>query len=135
RVLLKKYIERHGLPRATMTLVVLLTGAAGFLCSFALLRAGVEKMWLRYPLSVAAAYLVFLALLRLWVAWQREFPDVSGLDADEGEEKRPRRLSKSSGRHWSDWLDGAGDLLPDLDLEGCLVGIIALAVISVVAAS
>jgi hypothetical protein len=135
RVLLRKYIERHGLPRATMTVVVLLTGTAGFLCSFALLRVGLEKMWIRYPLSVAVAYIVFLALLRLWVAWQREFPDVTGLDADAQPEKRLAIWSESSDRRWTEWLDGAIDHVPDLDLEGCLFGVIALAVTAVAAAS
>ena len=54
-----------------MSLILLLTGLVGFLVSFVLLRAGVGRMWLRYPLAVIAAYVAFLLLLRLWLAYQR----------------------------------------------------------------
>jgi hypothetical protein len=50
-----------------MALLVALTGAAGLLASFLLLQAGLQTMWLRYPLALGAAYLVFLALLWLWL--------------------------------------------------------------------
>ena len=50
-----------------MTLIVALTGASGLLASFLLLRAGLDTMALRYPVSVAVAYLLFLILLWLWL--------------------------------------------------------------------
>jgi hypothetical protein len=53
-----------------MLLIVIVTGAFGFLFSFFLLHAGVIAMTLRYPLAVGFAYLVFLALLRLWLKYQ-----------------------------------------------------------------
>ena len=53
-----------------MSLLLLLTGGAGFLCSFALLRAGLAQMWLRYPVSILFAYCVFLLLLRVWLGAQ-----------------------------------------------------------------
>jgi len=62
-----------------MTLILMATGCAGFLVSFALLRAGLTLMWLRYPLAILCAYAVFLLLLRLWLAAQsrrKDFPDV-----------------------------------------------------------
>jgi hypothetical protein len=61
-----------------------LTGLAGFLISFSLLRFGMTRMWLRYSLAILLAYCVFLLLLRLWLFLQRprldELPDLSGLD-------------------------------------------------------
>lgn len=64
---LQQHLERHTWPRAQMALLVALTGAAGLLASFLLLQAGLQTMGLRYPLALAAAYLVFLALLWLWL--------------------------------------------------------------------
>ena len=47
--------------------LTLVTGLAGFLTSFALLRLHLTILWLRYGLSVAAAYAVFLVLIWCWV--------------------------------------------------------------------
>lgn len=64
-------LRRFSLPRLQMGLIVAATGASGFLFSWLMLRWGVDAMWLRYPVAVALAYLVFLGLLRLWLAWYR----------------------------------------------------------------
>jgi FtsH-binding integral membrane protein len=58
------------MPRVQMSLILAVTGLAGFLASFALLHAGLARMWLRYPVSVLFAYAVFLLLLRLWLFYQ-----------------------------------------------------------------
>lgn len=63
-------LERDSYPRLQMLLLVTLTGAAGLLASFLLLHAGLHAMWLRYPASIAVAYLVFLFLLWLWLRWR-----------------------------------------------------------------
>lgn len=61
-------LERDGFPRLQMSLLVLLTGAVGFVASFALLHgAGLTTMWIRYLLSFGIGYLTFLALLWLWL--------------------------------------------------------------------
>lgn len=80
----KKRLERHGLPRLQMSVLLALTGATGFLSSFVLLKLGVDSMALRYPVSVALAYGVFLLLLRVWLRLQRErwnvdIPDVGSV--------------------------------------------------------
>jgi len=69
---------RRGTPRVEMSLILGATGAAGFLASYGLLRAGLSLMWLRYALSVLAAYAVFLLLLRLWLFLhgRRPLPDL-----------------------------------------------------------
>ena len=54
-------------PRFHMLLIVLATGALGFLCSVILLHLGCSAMYLRYPLAVGLAYLAFLGFLRLWL--------------------------------------------------------------------
>lgn len=68
----KERLLRHGLPRLEMSILLALTGASGFLASFLLLKAGVGSMALRYPVAVMIAYLVFLLLLRVWLAIQRD---------------------------------------------------------------
>lgn len=77
----RKRSTRHGLiswqqhqltlPRFQMSLILLLTGFAGFLSSFLLLHSGISQMWLRYPLAILSAYIAFLLLLRLWLSIQR----------------------------------------------------------------
>jgi hypothetical protein len=58
-------------PRGQLTAMLAAAGLAGFLTSAALLSAGLDQMWLRYPAAVAGAYVAFLGLLRLWIAWHR----------------------------------------------------------------
>jgi hypothetical protein len=90
----REMLLRRGLPRLQMTLILLVTGLVGFLVSFVLLRAGVGRMWLRYPVAVVVAYIAFLLLLRLWLAYQRwsarresshfdvDLPGIDGLSLD-----------------------------------------------------
>ncbi len=42
-------------PRFQMSIIVLVTGAVGFLFSYLLLRLGLDAMALRYPLAVLAS--------------------------------------------------------------------------------
>jgi hypothetical protein len=65
---LSHFLSAHNAPRTEMALIVLLTGASGFMTSVLLLHLGLHAMWLRYALSVVAAYLVFLLLIRIWLA-------------------------------------------------------------------
>jgi hypothetical protein len=67
----KDRLSREGLPRLQMSLVVALTGGAGFLASYSLLQLGVDSMALRYPVAAAIAYLIFLLLLWIWLVIQR----------------------------------------------------------------
>jgi hypothetical protein len=53
--------------RMQMALMTLLTGVVGFLASFALLRVGLDRLWLRYALALLMAYCAFFCLLRLWL--------------------------------------------------------------------
>lgn len=69
--LIKSRLLRKGKPRLLVTLILLITGLAGFLVSYLLLHSGMTRMWLRYPLAILSAYCVFLLLLRLWLAVQR----------------------------------------------------------------
>jgi hypothetical protein len=77
---LKRRLERKSYPRLHASLILLLTGLAGFLVSFAMLRLGVTAMWLRYPVAILVAYGVFLILLRVWLWLNR--PGDLDLDLD-----------------------------------------------------
>ncbi len=78
----RRQLQRNGWPRLQMAVIVLLTGAAGFLVAHALRVAGVDMMLLRYPLAVLLAYGVFLLLMWLWIRWRWDAvdgaPDVGG---------------------------------------------------------
>jgi hypothetical protein len=78
---LRRALLRRGLPRLQMSLIVVATGLVGFGASVGLLAAGMVSMPLRYGLSVAIAYAVFLLLVRLWALYQRrsfidDLPDI-----------------------------------------------------------
>src|SRR5687768_8293022 len=80
-------LTRLGAPRLQLLLIVILSGTAAFLVSVAGLRVGVVSMALRYAMATVAGYLAFVALLRVWIAWQRgSSPDldlpVEHLDVD-----------------------------------------------------
>ncbi|SDX61138.1 hypothetical protein SAMN05421681_106274 [Lysobacter enzymogenes] len=102
---LRERLERDHWPRLQMSLIVLLTGAAGFLASFGLLQAGMHTMALRYPLAACAAYAAFLLLLWTWAYShgrkrknENDWPDLNGLS--DG--------SSSSGSSGPGWHSGGG---------------------------
>ncbi len=128
------YFVRRGYPQFTLGLVLLFTGLAGFGISFLLLRVGLGDMWLRYPLAVLGAYGVFLLLMRLWVEIERRSFDPNDpelLAALEKDRPLPVFTDHQKGKgSWLDWLDLSTNLIPDG--EGCLGGIVVLAVVGAV---
>jgi hypothetical protein len=78
-----------------MSVIVVGTGLAGFGASVVLLSLGVSSMPARYLVAVAAAYAVFLLLVRLWVEYQR------------------RRLDPEA-----DAIDVIADLMPEMGVTG-----------------
>lgn len=70
-------LERDSYPRMQMFLLVALTGGSGFVASSLMLRAGLTSMGLRYLAAFAVAYLVFLALLWVWLRTRGEDLDLS----------------------------------------------------------
>jgi hypothetical protein len=65
--LIKQRLIRRSMPRLQVSLILVLTGTAGFLTSFLLLHSGLQRMWVRYPIAILVSYCVFLLLLRLWL--------------------------------------------------------------------
>lgn len=62
---LKRQLVRTQMPRIQMTVILLATGAAGFLFSALLLHVGVGHTGIRYPPAVDFAYLIFFLLTQL----------------------------------------------------------------------
>ena len=80
---LRHRLATHGFPRLQMMFIVGVAGGAAFLGSVLMLRAGLESMPARYGLAALAGYVVFLGMIRLWIAWQRGHwePDIDVVDA------------------------------------------------------
>jgi hypothetical protein len=128
--LVQRRLLRKSAPRLLVTLILSLTGLAGFLASFCLLHLGMSSMWLRFPTAILIAYCVFLLLLRLWL-WVRKRGvkgdiDVFELDVFSYEPSPPSRAIKST----------ADGISFDLDLEeGWLVVLAIAAVVAGLVAS
>jgi hypothetical protein len=144
RTALQDYFRRRSAPRLILSAILILTGSAGLVVSVALLRFGLERMWIRYPVAVFAAYGVFLGLIRLWVEFEKSRfdPQTDAVQKALKEAQAKYEPSWSSGHDtgsWFDWLDIPNVF--DFD-EGCLpvllvaalIGVLALLVITVLAA-
>jgi hypothetical protein len=128
---LEDYFRRRSFPRLMLSLVLILTGLAGFGLSYGLLRLGLTEMGLRYPMAVIGAYGVFLGLIRIWVEIEKRHfdPDDPRLQrALSSEDGAPAKQTSSSS--WLDWLDVPTGSL-DLD-EGCLPAVLVMAVVGLV---
>lgn len=124
-------LQRLCSPRAQMMLIVALTGGAGWLASSALRHAGVIGLAPRYGLSLLAAYVVFLILLRLWV-WlhDKEGGDISDLPTGDGTSSSKCRAQDTQGDAYD--ADGSlGDLIPDGFPDIDDAGILLVAILAV----
>jgi hypothetical protein len=134
RETLRRYFEKRSAPRTIVSLLLILTGAFGFLVSYTALRFGLTQMWIRYPFALLASYAVFLGLLRLWVEMERSRfnPDAAEIKEFVLEKRRSGEASQKgyARRHsWLDYLDVPNVF--DFD-EGCLGALAGLLVISLI---
>jgi hypothetical protein len=128
---LEAYFRRKSFPRLTLSLLLLVTGLAGFLVSYGLLLAGVDHMWLRYPVAVVVSYAALLGLIGVWVEVERRRFDAAEADVDQevATDAQPTRWSEVGDGSWFDLLDFADADVFDCD-EGCLPAILGLVVIA-----
>lgn len=152
---IKKRLLRDGLPRVQISLILALTALSGFLASFAMLHAGISSMTFRYPVAIAAAYCVFLLLLRIWLWLQKNSldADLTGLDfpASHGYGGGAKQAFNfggggdfAGGGGGVEWTENAsvsgsagGDSLldnVDFDLDSEGIGLLILAVVAVIGA-
>ena len=119
-------LERDSFPRLQMSFLVLLTGASGFFASYLLLHSGLTEMWLRYLASFAAAYLMFLCLLWLWLRTRAQdyidFPDISGLTSSDSSTFCGGRGGNFGGGGTTVSFDGADSSGVDVGNSGTSVG-------------
>jgi len=82
----RQRIVRDYFVRFHMGLILSATTAAGLISSKLLLMAGLTSIPIRYPLATVLSYLIFLGMMRLWVAYVlndvRVSPDGVELDGD-----------------------------------------------------
>jgi len=110
---LAAFLRQHGYPRLHFIAILALSGGAGVLFSFLLLRQGMTSMQARYPVSVVVAYLVFLFLLNLWMRRQISRQGLIRLIEETPPPPLPtaiepsERLAKKQKRwlRWYDWID------------------------------
>ncbi len=73
-----EWLQGRFFLRVHMSLILIGTFLAGLAATKLLLMVGVVSLALRYVLAVCAAYLVFLALIKLWLIYVRA--DRTGID-------------------------------------------------------
>ena len=69
RARVRQWLEERFYLRIHMTLILGGTFLAGLVATRMLMEAGVDRLAVRYLISVGAAYFVFLVLIRLWLAY------------------------------------------------------------------
>ncbi len=128
---LMRKLEWDGSPRLQMLFLVTLTGAAGMASSFVLLKAGMESMFIRYPISVGCAYLVFLFLLWLWIRTEaKDYLDVADIQGPStgqgGSSDNIKDFGGGDGQFGGGGASGSFDMddslpspsLPDINIPG-----------------
>ena len=84
---LARQLARDSAPRLHLMLIVAGAGGAAFLTSVLMLRSDIPAfagMSLRYGAAALAGYAAFVALIRLWIAAQREPVRETPFDVAEG---------------------------------------------------
>lgn len=63
------YIKERFFLRFHMSLILTATALSGLLATKVLLLLNVKEMLIRYPLAVVFSYLVFFALIKIWLLY------------------------------------------------------------------
>jgi hypothetical protein len=129
---LQLYFVRNRWPRLYMSAIVLITGAAGFGASWALLHGGVLRMWMRYPLALAIAYAVFLVLIRGWAELERARFEQEAMLEKVITHRGGGKHTEEEGACFPD-VSGLGDWISLSDFEGdegCIVGVAVAALVA-----
>ncbi|HJQ41265.1 MAG TPA: hypothetical protein VKB93_29345 [Thermoanaerobaculia bacterium] len=118
----RAFLERHFFLRLHMFFILSATIASGLVATNVLLAIGVRPLALRYALAVCAAYLLFLALIRLWlfyVRMARGGVDFTGDGLDFSHGVTSSDFSGGGGNFGGGGASGSwGKALPDLGGDG-----------------
>lgn len=104
---IRRRLVAETFPRFIVLLMLLAAGAAAFLGSVLALDAGVVSMALRYALATAAGYVVFLLLIRMWIAVRRGWSPDDVLDVEDGVELVECRVEARGSESSDGLLDAA----------------------------
>jgi multidrug transporter EmrE-like cation transporter len=63
------WLLRRTYSRLAIAMAIAVSAGIGWACSVVLRQCGLSIMWLRYPLALAAAYVMFVALLGM-IVWR-----------------------------------------------------------------
>jgi hypothetical protein len=114
---IQRRLDHETFPRLIVLIMLVVAGAASFLCSAAALDAGLDSMARRYALAAASGYLVFLVLIRVWIAirrgWSLDREDVR--EVVDGVADRPLSSEAGSGGTLVDAASYGFDWSFDLD--------------------
>jgi hypothetical protein len=99
---IRGWLERHFFLRIHMTLILGGTFLAGIAATKLLMIVEVNKLALRYGLAVCAAYLTFLALIKMWLYYVRMARAEVDISADGIE------LLGQLGKSGADGIGGGG---------------------------
>src|SRR5215471_13266346 len=118
---LSRSLKARFLVRFHVGLILGSAIAVGWAADYLLLELGLNKMVVRYPIAVLAAYLGFIVGARLWIEYSgiREYITArrAGELLDEVDEPKARKpVAKERASRWWDGLDPSAGL----DGEGCL---------------
>ena len=114
----RQWLEERFFLRIHMTLILGGTFLAGVVMTRLLMEAGVDRLAVRYLVSVGAAYFIFLILIRLWLSYVGSGGNHFDLVADGvdigsdfvPDAPAPKFKGNGSGGSWTDGVDVGGDL-------------------------
>ena len=104
RAAVREWLQSRHWLRLHMFVIVAVTFGAGLVATWALMKLGVDRLWWRYAIGVCAAYLVFLALVRLWIWF------VCRIDAGYADGEAFELVLRNAERiEWTTELGGGGE--------------------------
>lgn len=123
-------------------LLLVLAGATGIGLSFALLRAGITDMWVRYPVAGAASYVAFLVMLGAWARRQVDNPELVAtleramdIGVPPAGTERQSDCDSSTPPAWLDFvdfpfLDDLGEFVLVVAVVAVIVGLVLVVVLA-----
>lgn len=124
-------ITRNFLLTHHMGLIVIAAIASGVVANKLLMGVGLDRVIIRYPVSVTGSFLAFVLCMRLWLEYLRRYytPHSPVMDFDD----EPPATSSSDEKKSSKWSDVVSSL-PDPGINsacGCLLVLFLILVVLV----